>query len=265
MTDQASTGDPRRSMELLWGLATPATRGPKASLTLETIVTAAIELADAEGMGAVSMRRVAEQVGKSPMSLYTYVPSKAELVDLMLDTVYGEVRTEHPLEGGWRPAVEAAARDYWDLFERHPWSLQVSGSRAILGPHELDVYETHLRLFDGLGLTEVELARAANVLGGFVWGAARAIADARTAAQVTGVSDEEWWAARSPFLEELAGPAWDARYPTMSRLDALQVFDPTDGPEATTPYLEQEALDAFEFGLQRLLDGIEALVTARTG
>lgn len=263
MADQASTGDPRRSMELLWGTATPASRGPKPSLRLSDVVAAAIELADADGMAAVSMRRVAERLGKSAMSLYTYVPGKAELVDLMLDAVYGELDTDLDRQQGWRAAVEVAARDLWDLFERHPWALQVAGSRAVLGPHEFDVYETHLRLLDGLGLTDLELSRAANVVGGFVWGSAKALADARTAAQVTGVSDEEWWAARSPFLQELAGPVWDARYPLISRLEAHQVFEQTDRPDPATPYLEQEAADTFEFGLQRLLDGIEVLVSSR--
>lgn len=264
MADHTSAGDPRRSMELLWGADPGTRRGPKPGLSVEAIVAAAVELADREGLGAVSMRRVAEQLGKSAMALYTYVPGKAELLDLMLDTTLGELPTDLDPTDGWRAAVEASARHTWDLYHRHPWILQVSGSRAVLGPHEFDGYELQVRLVDGLGLSGVEMARVANVIGQFVAGSAKAVSDARTAEQTTGVSDEDWWAARSPLLDELAGDQWDVRYPTLTRLDAEQAFDQVDRPDETTPYLVQDALDTFEFGLQRLLDGIEAFVASKS-
>src|SRR5688500_17259010 len=160
MTEYAGRGNPRRSMELLWGAGSTPSRGPKPGLTVAAIVEAAIEVADTEGLAALSMRKVAEKLGKSAMSLYTYVPGKPELLDVMLDTVLGELPTSYPRDDGWRAAVEASARDGWSLYERHPWVLQVSGSRAVLGPHELDTYETQLSLFDGLGLNAVEITRA---------------------------------------------------------------------------------------------------------
>ena len=83
--------DPGRSIALLWGVAESGRRGPKPRHSVEDVVQAAIGLADAEGLGALSMRRVAETLQLSPMSLYTYVPSKAELMDLMLDRVAGEI------------------------------------------------------------------------------------------------------------------------------------------------------------------------------
>ena len=88
--EYAGRGDPRRSLDLLWGDAPRPSRGPKPGLDVATIVAAAIALADADGLDGLSMRRVAERLGVGTMSLYTYVPSKAELLDLMLDTVYGE-------------------------------------------------------------------------------------------------------------------------------------------------------------------------------
>ena len=112
------------------------------------------------------------------MALYTYVPGKAELLDLMLDTVYGEQPTPDPTTDGWRAAAEAWARGTWDFYRRHPWVLQVAGARPVLGPHELDGYEALLRIFDGLGLPAVEVARAANSLAGFVRGGAKAVSDA---------------------------------------------------------------------------------------
>lgn len=265
MTEYAGRGDPRRSMELLWGVGQTPTRGPKPGLSVAAIARAAIEVADAEGLAALSMRKVAERLGKSVMALYTYVPGKPELLDVMLDTVIGEDPKTYPLDGGWRAAVEASARDSWDFFQRHPWVLQISGSRSLLGPNELAAYESQLRLFDGLGLAAVDVTRAVSAVASFVRGSAKAVADARTAEQVTGVSDDEWWNARSPLLEELVPPeAWAERYPTATRLQAEHAFDQPDrDPDDDTPYTVKEALDAFEFGLQRLLDGIEAYVAAR--
>jgi AcrR family transcriptional regulator len=261
MTEYASRGDPRRSMALLWGRCEPPTRGPRPGLSVDEIVAAAVELADASGLAAVSMRNVADRLGKSAMSLYTYVPSKAELLDLMLDSVLGELPTDYRRDGGWRAAAEASARTGWDFYLRHPWVLQVSGARALLSPHELDNYETQLRLFDGLGLSGVDMARAVAVLASFVRGAAKAVSDALTAEQVTGVSDDDWWNARSPLLDELAGDAWESRYPLISRLSAEQAFDQLDrAPDDSSPYLVRDAIEQFEFGLQRLLDGLEAHV-----
>jgi AcrR family transcriptional regulator len=266
MAEYASRGDPRRSMTLLWGRAKAPTRGPKPGLTVDGIVAAAIELADAEGLAAVSMRRVGERLGKGAMSLYTYVPGKAELLDLMLDTVLGELPVGPPPDGpgGWRAAAEARARDYWDLYERHPWLLQVAGSRAVLGPNEIEQYEVTLRIFDGLGLAADDVMRAAGALMDYVGGAARAVAEARAAEQATGLSDDDWWNARSPVLDEVAEIDWASRFPTVTKLEAERAFDQLDrSPDDDTPYTVWEALRTFEFGLQRLLDGIESYVTTR--
>ena len=83
-------GDRARTMELLWGVQKKPSRGPKPSMSVGRIVRAAIEIADAEGLGALSMGRVAEELGFTTMSLYRYVPGKAELIDVMLDSVMGE-------------------------------------------------------------------------------------------------------------------------------------------------------------------------------
>ena len=258
----ASRGDPRRTLELLWGVDQPSTRGPRPGLDVATIVRAAIELADVDGLGAVSMRKVAERLGRSAMSLYTYVPGKAELLDLMVDTLHAELPTE-PLSGGWRAAAEAFARTQWDWYLSHPWMLQIAGARVVLGPHELDAYEALLRIFDGLGLPPVEVARSANALGGFVRGSAKAVSDARSAEQATGISDDDWWNARAPILDELTVGVWDERYPVSSKLAAEQAFDQLDRPDDSLPYTVRDAYDTFEFGLQRMLDGFAAHIDAR--
>jgi AcrR family transcriptional regulator len=266
MTEYASRGNARLSLTLLWKRDRPRTRGPKPGLTVDAVVAAAVALADTEGLGAVSMRVVGQRLGVGTMSLYTYVPGKAELLDLMLDAVLAELPIGPPPEaGGWRVAAEARARRYWEFYERHPWVLQVAGSRAVLGPHELDQYEATLRIFDGLGLSAVEVTRAAQLLLTYVGGAARAVSDARAAEQTTGMSDDEWWSARAAQLEALTADIdWAARFPTSSRLEAEHAFDQLDrDPDDPTPYTVWEALRTFEFGLERLLDGMEVLISRR--
>src|SRR4029453_1149693 len=103
MVTYAGQGDPRRTMELLWGLplATEATpRGPKPAFTVDDIVAAATDIPDTEGFDAVSMRSVGERLGRSAMALYTYVPSKAELVDLMLDRALRELDVTYDVADG---------------------------------------------------------------------------------------------------------------------------------------------------------------------
>src|SRR5258706_15326925 len=89
-TEFTGGGDLGRSIALLWGVPGPVRRGPKPSRTVDEVVQAAIALADTEGLAAFSIRRVAEALGLSAMALYTYVPSKAELLDLMFDRVAAE-------------------------------------------------------------------------------------------------------------------------------------------------------------------------------
>lgn len=282
MTDVTGSGDARRTMELLWGTSRPSGRGPRPKLHLDQIVATAIELADAGGLPALSMRSVAERLGAAPMALYTYVPSKAELLDIVVDRVHGELPLDITVPtpngrdvtghddtvanrtgGGWRLACERFLRALWDLYERHPWMLQISCSRSPLGPNELASYEAQLRLLDDLGFTAVEQTRAVGMMTSFVRGAAKAVSDARALEQLTGQSDADWWAERQPLLDEMVGD-WDARFPVLARLDADHAFDQVDrDPADTASYLEREELDAFEFGLQRLLDGLEAFVASR--
>ncbi|MCA1656013.1 MAG: TetR/AcrR family transcriptional regulator, partial [Pseudonocardiaceae bacterium] len=106
-------GDPIRSMQLMWGDGpAPRSRGPKQGLTVDRIVRAGIEIADADGLAALSMRRVAERLGVGTMSLYTYVPAKAELVDVMYDRAVGTVDPPE-VTGGWREKLSAEAWSTW--------------------------------------------------------------------------------------------------------------------------------------------------------
>jgi len=257
MTEYSGRGDPARSMALLWGMQKSPTRGPKPGLSVERIVRAAIEAADAAGLPALSMRRVAERLGVGTMSLYTYVPGKAELLDVMLDTVLGEVAGAYGTTGGWRAKLERIAREHWALYHRHPWVLQVSGARSLLGPNELAGYESALQAVSGTGLTGREMVLVVSLVTGYVRGAAQGAVEAAHAGQRTGVTDDEWWAAREPILDEY----FDAsRYPTVTEVQLSGGFDP---PENSAEYNLQHALDTFEFGLQRVLDGVDAFIRER--
>ncbi|HET6857237.1 MAG TPA: TetR family transcriptional regulator, partial [Streptomyces sp.] len=126
--ETSGSGDIGRSLELLWGTGERPSRGPKPALSLDRIVALAIGVADAEGLDAVSMRRLSTDLGTGTMSLYRYIPGKAELLDLMLDRVQGETLDAAGPRGeaGWQGAVEAMARGDLDMFRRHPWLLKVN-------------------------------------------------------------------------------------------------------------------------------------------
>jgi AcrR family transcriptional regulator len=248
MTREYSGGkDPTRSMALLWGTRERPSRGPKPGLTVDAIVRAAIEIADGEGLAALSMRRVADQLGVGTMSLYRYVPNKSTLLDLMMDTVIGEALTADDVPGGWRTKLEVSARGELAFIRRHPWMLQVAVGRPVLGPNEMAALEAQLGVVAGLGLTEREMLGIVTLIDGYVRGMAQQFVDAAQAAQRTGVSDEQFWAAVGSGLEKVVS---DDRYPLLEK-----VWSGGD--------LDQTEEDLFEFGLQRMLDGIEALVEAR--
>jgi AcrR family transcriptional regulator len=254
--EYSGRGDAVRSMELLWGGAARRTRGPKPGTDLASVVRAAIDLADAEGLDAVSMRRVADRLGLGTMSLYTYVQGKGELLDLMLDTVYGERPPERREPASPRAALEALAREKWDFHHRHPWTLSIASSRAVLGPNETASYEAALTVAADLGVPGRDAVAIVDAISIYVRGAAREAVEAASAERVTGMTEMEWWTARDAILTEHMTPE---RYPTLGRLEAEGAFAV---PADTENYNLRFIVDDFEFGLQRLLDGIDSYVAA---
>jgi AcrR family transcriptional regulator len=245
-------GDPARSIALLWRSSEerPA-RGRRPTLTVDAIVTAAIEMADEAGLGALSMRALAERLGVGTMSIYTHVPGKAELIDLMLDTVLGEAPRPDELPEHWRARLELVARENAALFHRHPWMLEIVTFRPPMGPGVMAKYDFELRALEGIGLTDVEMDSVLTLVLGYVQSSARQALEATLVEQRTGLTDDEWWAAQAPLLEQVIEPD---RFPTASRVGtaASKEYDGLWDPDHT-----------FEFGLQRVLDGIEVLVEAR--
>ncbi|MCR6482303.1 TetR/AcrR family transcriptional regulator C-terminal domain-containing protein [Amycolatopsis sp. OK19-0408] len=247
-----TSGDPRRTIELLWGVSGPPRRGPKPKLTTADVVQAAVALADADTIDAVTIRGVADHLGVSPMSLYTYVPGRAELLDLMIDHAHGELPAPEP-GLGWRDALTAIAQDQWELFHRHPWLLQVTTSRSALGPHSFAKYEHELRALDGIGLDDVEMDAAAGLVTNLVRATARSSIDAARLVRTSGLTDAQWWERAAPVLAGIPAAAAE-HYPIASRVGqaAGETHNAAEDPAYT-----------FRFGLARVLDGIEALISER--
>jgi AcrR family transcriptional regulator len=232
------------TLELMWGSRAKGERGPRPALSVEQIVAAAVELADAEGLEAASMRRVAERLGVGAMSLYRYIPGKSELLDLMLDAVHGDDPGEPPADDGWRARLEWLARRSRRRIERHPWMLQVViGQRPPLGPNIIGDFDEYLQAVSGIGLTPPEMIAVTELVGYYVQGATRADVETAQTERDSGVSDEEWWGEHQEFWEEYFVPE---RYPAITFAWEAGAYE--------------APLDGFDFGLQRILDGIETLL-----
>lgn len=247
-----SSADPMRRLALLWGSQTEAGRS---GLTVRAIVTAAIEIADAEGVDALSMRNVAERLDVGTMSLYTHVPGKAELIDLMLDTAYGQlykgIQEPSQQPGDWRDAMRFIAQRNWDLYRRHPWMLQITPGRPVLGPHASMKYEAELRPLDNLGLSDVEMDAVLTLILTYVEGCARAQTALDHTQHDTGMTDAEWWVIHAPLLDKIIDPT---RFPVATRVgtSAGQEYQGASSPE-----------HAFTFGLERILAGIAELIRTK--
>jgi AcrR family transcriptional regulator len=127
---------------------------------VDAVVAAATRLADAEGLEAVTMRRVAQALGVVAMTLYTYVPGKAELLDLMLDAAYTRMARPRVSRQPWRERLTRIAEENMALFEAHPWAAAISTIRPPLGPGLMAKYEHELSALEGLGLDDIEMEPA---------------------------------------------------------------------------------------------------------
>jgi AcrR family transcriptional regulator len=244
--EHSGSGDVDRSLALLWGMDERSSRGPKPRLTLDDIVTTAIHIADADGLEAVSMRRLATELRVGTMSLYRYIPGKAELLDLMLDRV---IEIDPDLAGcddDWRGFLLEMGREMWSLYTRHPWLPQVDQTRPVLGPRALAGLEFALRQLTALPLPDAQKVQAISVIETLAAAAARLHNNAIAAERLSGRTTEEFWRAQEPVLSK----AMDSgRFPMLADLDE----DTFVGGGA----------ELFEFALERLLDGLEVLVQQR--
>lgn len=247
--DPAGWGTPegRRMIELLWEPPGPGRRGPRQKVTLDEVVAAAIALADADGFEALSMRGLARHLGMGAMSLYTYVPGRAELFELMIDRAYAERRRPDP-DLGWRERYTGHAREALAMYRRHPWLVHANLWRLPLGPGVLDVNEDMLRIGADVGLGPELRVRVASLLESYIFGIARGEIADRTEVARTGESRDAYWAARSGFWGSHFDPR---RFPTMLATWEQGGFDVEgiEDPERDLGF----ALDLILDGVQRLL------------
>ncbi|MGW6690814.1 TetR/AcrR family transcriptional regulator C-terminal domain-containing protein [Streptomyces sp. NPDC054961] len=214
----------------------------QAALTLGRIVGAAVAVADTEGLAAVSMRRLAAELEVATMSLYRHVADKDDLLMRMMDSVMAESPLPADPPDHWREAIELAARQLWDLFRRHPWlAPALSVTRPQMLPSALPYSEWMLRTLHAHGLDLRTAFTAHLTLLNYARGIAFNLETEREAEASSGLDNEEWMDTQEPALLAILDTG---RFPALSRL-------------ATAGYdLDLDAL--FEFGLQRLLDGLAA-------
>ena len=242
-------------LDLLWGRRERGRRGPRPGLSADAIVAAAVRIADAEGLEAISMARVAAELGFTTMSLYRYVTSKDELLQLMFNA--SALGAENlVIEGdGWRSRLRAWAVIQREMLDRHPWITQMPMAAPPLAPNSLHFVERGLQALDGTGLGDMEKLRIIGLLSSYTLSearmandAARAAAQAIKAAQAAGASG----GAQEPPLtfEDLLRELVDEQtYPRLHRLawSAAQDEPPSEREE-------------FLAGIDLILDGVQALI-----
>ena len=238
------------SIEAAWGVRARPAKGPRPALSLERIVAAAVRVAATDGLQAVSMGRVAADLGVSTMSLYRYVGAKDELLALMADLSFEAPPAGRGPGESWRDGLARWARSELEVYRRNPWVLHIPISGPPVTPNALAWLERGLECLRDTGLEEGEKLSTMLLLTGFVRGQATFQADI-AAAQAAGAAapDPELSAAYGRLLARLTDPE---RFPALHAVIAAGVFgEPDDGD-----------VD-FSFGLDRVLDGIETLIDRR--
>lgn len=231
------------TIDLLWRAEIPPNRrGRPPKYTTDRVVEAAITVADRVG-SAFSLRDVASEVGIPVMSLYSYIDSREQLLELMIDDVHAQM-ARIPLAGDWRSRLTAVADDNLTLFADHGWLADVESERAILGPGTLTKYEYELEAIDDLELTDTDKDAALNVVLDFVKASARALAHATR--ERTHEDPQQWWEREGAKLAVLG---IEARFPLASRIG-------TAAGEAQGA--ARDSRRAYEFGLPVILDGLAA-------
>jgi AcrR family transcriptional regulator len=228
---------------LVWERPEPPRRPALSPLSREGIVQAAMTLADREGLEAVSLRNVAGALDAGPMRLYGYVESKEELLELMVDAVYGEVVAAGRLKGPWRTVLRTLAHRIRDAWRAHPWFVELLSGRNPVGPSGLAYMEASLAAMTrSAGFDRIDTAMAAlRVLHAYVIGALRNEASEIGAQEATGMDEGAWQTAHWPYLERALATG---KFPNIARVVH----------EARHPRVDE----MFDSGLDWVLDGIAA-------
>jgi AcrR family transcriptional regulator len=248
MTSEAGPPLPP-GLDLLWGRRGPGRRGPQRGLSVDDVVAAAIAVADAEGLEALSMARVAKEIGFTTMGLYRYVTSKDELLQLMWNAS-AQGAEELELTGdGWRARIRSWAVIQREMLGRHPWITQMPMAAPPLAPNSLAFVERGLEALDGTGLADRDKLRVIGLLSSYTLSEARMASDtARAAKDATEADAAAAWSYEA-LLRELVQ---ERAYPRLHRL--AWTAEIGDGPSGFDEWQE------FLFGVDTILDGIQALI-----
>lgn len=237
-----------RGVALAWGIAANPQRGPKRELSIERIVDAAIEIADAEGLSSVSMSRVAASLGFTTMSLYRYVTSKDDLILLMQEAATDLAVPDDTVERTWREGVRAWVLAIRATYREHPWLVDIPISGAPITPNSLLAVDWFLREVRDLPLTDGEKMSALLLVTSYSRATSAQDRDLGAAAAASDPAD----VTGENFFEALTELVTPERFPFLSPLL-------TGGGYVAAPGTSDfgDTQDDFEFGLERILDGIE--------
>jgi AcrR family transcriptional regulator len=237
-------------LDLLWGRRERGKRGPRPGLSADAIVGAAIRVADAEGLEAVSMARVAAELGFTTMSLYRHVASKDELLQLMWDGSATGAETV-VLEGeGWREKLREWSVIQRDMMDRHPWITQMPMAAPPLAPNSMHFVERGMSAFDGTGLPDADRMRVIGLISSFTLSDARMANDAAQAAKKAMEAGQPPHPMTALSYEALLRELVDEQ--TFPRLYRMAW---SAGPD--TP---QDERAEFLIGIDLILDGVQALI-----
>jgi AcrR family transcriptional regulator len=230
-------------IELLWGLREPPTRGPKPTLSVERIARVAMNIADTDGLAAVSMQRVASELEFTKMALYRYVSGKSELLAVMIELAVADPPDLSGVPGGWRGRIEEFARLLSLVWQRHPWLPWATLGDRVMGPRELGWIEAAVGCLAGTGLTGTEQMDAVFVLFGHI----------RNTQSMSAAGTQPWDSDKkvTPIMEGLLADYGD-RYPALTAA--------TSSVNGSASHDNGRA-----FGLERILDGLEMLIARRAG
>ena len=235
--------DGSREHTVIWARPERAAKGPAPSRSRAQIAAAAVQLADDEGLEAVSMRKVATALGIGAASLYRYIESKDELYELMVDHVEGEDGPPPPLTGDWRADLSTFAHKTRASIHRHPWMASLAAGRPTFGPNSLAWAEHGLAAIDGLGLSIDEMLMAGEILRAFVRGYTIGELAEQQALQRAGLTMDQWMRAVGPYMMSVLDRG---DHPLLTRV----IMD------ADTPHAQDRDDLVFTAGLERILDGI---------
>jgi AcrR family transcriptional regulator len=245
MAGKSKGATERSALDLAWGRGERPRPGRRPSLKLDEIVAAATALADADGIEGVSMHRVAQRVGVTTMALYRYLGGKDDLVFLAVDAAAGPPPRSPEQGEPWRAAVERWAGGQLGMLTAHPWVIRVPISEPPLGPNQVRWMERLLECLAGAGLSDVDQLGVVNLLSAFVAGHFRVYADLTAGARAGGLTREE---AERRYLETIGQVIDTPRFPRVTAVFAAASAEPSS-----------DVQNDFEFGLARILDGVEVM------